>query len=45
MKNDRIEIKILVKDKIEVVSSGIEDNERDIDSLICCPVALGMLRG
>ncbi|MCP4694369.1 MAG: hypothetical protein GY859_40440 [Desulfobacterales bacterium] len=45
MKNDRIEMKILGKDKIEVVNSGIEDNERDIASAICCWGSLGLLRG
>ncbi len=45
MKNDGIEIKSLVRDKIEVVDSGIKDNERDIDSLICCPVSFWALRG
>ncbi len=45
MKNDENEIKILVREKIEVVNSGIKDNERDIDSNICCSGSLGMLRG
>ncbi len=45
MKNDGIEIQILVSDKIEIVSSGINDNARDIDSIICCPVAFWALRG
>ncbi len=46
MKNDKIEkSKIMVKDKIEVVSNGMNDNERDIDSNICCSAVVGPLRG
>ncbi len=46
MKSDKPEIKEKnIKDKIEVVFSGIAAPDSDFDSFICCPGTFFTLRG